>query len=152
MLWQHTFPFKTSSTIFSVAPKARREFRKMSYKEKSKNSLKWPDSPCCIMTIIQFLTSDSMSLTFLGTITYTSISYVRSGLLLFFLHLQNFSIIWRHHHCQRKASKFDIYSALKTIDQSGFFLACYSYYDMEHQFSFSSNQMSEDPWHSHPSV
>ena len=35
--------------------------------------------------------------------------------------LENFSLIWRRHHCRRKAANFDLCSALMTTEQWGFF-------------------------------
>ena len=36
--------------------------------------------------------------------------------------LENFSLIWRRHHCRWRTANFDIYSALMTIEQWGFFI------------------------------
>ena len=41
--------------------------------------------------------------------------------LEFFVPLENFSLIWRRHHCRRRAANFDLCSALMVIEQWGFF-------------------------------
>ena len=41
--------------------------------------------------------------------------------LEFFIPLENFSLIWRRHHCRWKAANFDLCSALIAIEQWGFF-------------------------------
>ena len=46
--------------------------------------------------------------------------------LEFIVPLENFSLIWRRHHCRWKARNFDLYSAFMAIEQWGFFLACYT--------------------------
>ena len=35
--------------------------------------------------------------------------------------LENFSLIWRHHHCRWRAANFELCSALMAIEQWGFF-------------------------------
>ena len=37
-----------------------------------------------------------------------------------FVPLENFSLIWRRHHCRRRAANFDLCSALMAIEQWGF--------------------------------
>ena len=39
----------------------------------------------------------------------------------FFVPLENFSLIWRRHHCRWRAANFDLCSALMAIEQWGFF-------------------------------
>ena len=39
----------------------------------------------------------------------------------FFVPLEIFSLIWRRHHCRWRAANFDLISALKAIEQWGFF-------------------------------
>ena len=41
--------------------------------------------------------------------------------LKFIVPLENFSLIWRHHHCRWRAPNFDLCSALMAIEQWGFF-------------------------------
>ena len=41
--------------------------------------------------------------------------------LCLFVSLENFSIIWRRHHCHRRATNFDLCSAITAIEQWGFF-------------------------------
>ena len=41
--------------------------------------------------------------------------------LEFIVPLENFSLIWRRHHCRWKAANFDLCSALMAIEQWGFF-------------------------------
>ena len=41
--------------------------------------------------------------------------------LWFFFPLENFSLIWRLHHCQWRAANFDLCSALMANEQWGFF-------------------------------
>ena len=38
-----------------------------------------------------------------------------------FVPLENFSLIWRRHHCRWRAANFDLCSALVVIEQWGFF-------------------------------
>ena len=38
----------------------------------------------------------------------------------FFVPLENFSFIWRHHHCRWSAANFDLGTALMAIEQWGF--------------------------------
>ena len=45
--------------------------------------------------------------------------------LLFFVPLENFSLIWRSHHCRWRAANFDLCSALMAIEQWGFFSVPY---------------------------
>ena len=59
--------------------------------------------------------------------------------------LENFSFIWRRHHCRWRASHF-----LPLLETRGLlvvrvFLACHIYYDTGHPFIMVN---SEDPWHS----
>ena len=42
-------------------------------------------------------------------------------LVFFFVPLENFSIIWRRHHCRRRATDFGLCSTPKSIEQWGFF-------------------------------
>ena len=39
----------------------------------------------------------------------------------FFVPLENFSLIWRRHHCRWRTANFDLYSALVAIEQWVFF-------------------------------
>ena len=41
--------------------------------------------------------------------------------LKLFVQLENFSLIWRRHHCWWRAANFDLCSALMAIEQWGFF-------------------------------
>ena len=41
--------------------------------------------------------------------------------LEFIVPLENFSLIWRRHHCRWRAAHFDLSSALMAIEQWGFF-------------------------------
>ena len=41
--------------------------------------------------------------------------------LEFLVPLENFSLVWRRHHCQWRAANFDLCSALMAIEQWGFF-------------------------------
>ena len=41
--------------------------------------------------------------------------------LVFIVQLENFSLIWRRHHCRWRAANFDLCSALMAIEQCGFF-------------------------------
>ena len=41
--------------------------------------------------------------------------------LKFIVPLENFSLIWRRHHCRWRAANFDLCSALMAIEQWGFF-------------------------------
>ena len=45
----------------------------------------------------------------------------RVWFLKFFVPLENFSLIWRRHHCWWRAANFDPCSALMAIEQWGFF-------------------------------
>ena len=45
--------------------------------------------------------------------------------LFVFVPLENFSNLWRRHHDRRRASSFDLCSALMTIEQWGFFSVSY---------------------------
>ena len=63
-------------------------------------------------------------------ITYLSISIhylwhhnTKSSMLNtgFLVPLENFSVIWRRHHCRWRASNFDLCSAIMAIEQWGFF-------------------------------
>ena len=62
--------------------------------------------------------------------------------LRFFVPLKNFSLIWRRHHYRWRAAYFNLYPALKAIDQWG-----HTNCAMGHPFIMV---ISEDPWHSHP--
>ena len=39
----------------------------------------------------------------------------------FFIPLENFSVIWRHRHCRRRAANFDLCSELMVVEQWEFF-------------------------------
>ena len=39
----------------------------------------------------------------------------------FIIPLENFSLVWRHHHCRWRTANFDLCSALMAIEQWGFF-------------------------------
>ena len=73
-----------------------------------------------------------------------------------FVPLENFSRIWRRHHCQWGATNFDLCSALMIwcdmhtwpLSSEGS-LACHTYCDMGHPFLMVT---SEDPWQSHLSI
>ena len=41
--------------------------------------------------------------------------------LWFIVPLENFSLIWRRHHCRWRAANFDLCSALIAVEQWGFF-------------------------------
>ena len=41
--------------------------------------------------------------------------------LCFFVSLENFSLVWRRYHCRWRAANFDLCSALRSIEQWGFF-------------------------------
>ena len=43
------------------------------------------------------------------------------GCMEFIVLLENFSLIWRRHHCRWRAAHFDLCSALLVIEQWGFF-------------------------------
>ena len=47
----------------------------------------------------------------------------------FIVPLENFSLIWRRHHCRWRAASFDLWSALMVIEQWGFLLTCHTYCD-----------------------
>ena len=66
----------------------------------------------------------------------------------FFVPRENFSLIWRRHHCRWWATNFDLSSALMGFEGS---LMCHTYCDTNQSFIMV---ISEDPWHSHllPSV
>ena len=66
----------------------------------------------------------------------------------FFVPRENFSLIWRRHHCRWWATNFDLSSALMGFEGS---LTCHTYCDTNQSFIMV---ISEDPWHSHllPSV
>ena len=66
--------------------------------------------------------------------------------LKFIVPLENFSLIWRRHHCRRRAANFDLCSALMTIEQWGFFSVPHLLW---HGASVYNGNLSKDPWHSH---
>ena len=39
----------------------------------------------------------------------------------FFVPLENFSLIWKRHHCRRRAANCDLCSTTMAIEQSGIF-------------------------------
>ena len=47
----------------------------------------------------------------------------------FIVPLENFSLLWRRHHCRWRAASFDLWSALMVIEQWGFLLTCHTYCD-----------------------
>ena len=51
-------------------------------------------------------------------VSYTILFYVCLGI---FFPFENFSLIWRHHHCWWRAANFDLCLALMAIEQWGFF-------------------------------
>ena len=63
----------------------------------------------------------------------------------FFVQLENFSLIWRRHHCRWRTVNFELCSALMVMSSEGS-LACHTYCDTGHHFRMV---ISEDPWHSH---
>ena len=65
----------------------------------------------------------------------------------FFVSLENFSLIWRRHHCRWRAANVDLCSAPMAIKQWGF----HTYCDTGHPFI---TVIFEDAWHSHllPSI
>ena len=65
--------------------------------------------------------------------------------LEFIVPLENFSLIWRRHHCRRRAANFALCSALMAIEQWGF-LTCRTHCDTGLPFIMF---ISDDPWHSH---
>ena len=64
--------------------------------------------------------------------------------LQFIVPLENFSLIWRRHHCRWRAADFDLCSALIAIEQWGFFNVPHW-----HGPTLFIMVISEDPWHSH---
>ena len=68
--------------------------------------------------------------------------------LWFFVPLENFSLIWRRHHCRWRAAIFYLYSALVAIEQRGFFSVPHPLW---HGASVYNGHLRgpEDPWHSH---
>ena len=46
-------------------------------------------------------------------------------LFVIFVPLENFSLIWRRHHCRWSAANFDLCSALMVIEQWGFYSVSY---------------------------
>ena len=59
----------------------------------------------------------------MNTCMYTLLEMIFDCLFvcLFFVPLENFSLIWRHHHCRWRAANFDLCSALIVIEQWGCF-------------------------------
>ena len=53
--------------------------------------------------------------------------------LWFFVPLENFSLIWRRHHCRWRAENFDLCSATKPLS-SECSLTCHIYCDTGHPF------------------
>ena len=70
--------------------------------------------------------------------------------LEFIVPLENFSLIWRRHHCRWRAANFDLCSNLWPLSSEGS-LTRHTYCDTGLPFIMV---ISEDPWHSHllPSV
>ena len=65
--------------------------------------------------------------------------------LVFFVLLENFSLIWIRHHYRWKAANFELCSALIAIRSKGS-LARHTYCDTGHLFIMV---IFEEPWHSH---
>ena len=69
---------------------------------------------------------DSESLRYITTLwllPHPIVFYILLFLCLrFFVPLENVSPIWRCHHCRWRAANFDLCSALKAIEQWGFFI------------------------------
>ena len=63
--------------------------------------------------------------------------------LVFFVPLENFSLIWRHHYYQWKAANLT-YARLLWPSSSEGSLECHTYYDTRHPFIMV---ISGDPWH-----
>ena len=70
--------------------------------------------------------------------------------LEFFVPLENFSLIWRRHHCQWRVTILTYARQLRSLSSEGS-LSCHTYSDTLNPFIMV---ISEDPWHSHllPSV
>ena len=66
--------------------------------------------------------------------------------LMFFVPLENLSLIWRRYHCRWRAEHFELYSALIAIEQWGFFYVPHLLWHGSSVFKV----ISEDSWHSHP--
>ena len=73
-----------------------------------------------------------------------------SGILGFYVPLERFSLIWRHHHCRWMAANFDLYKTLMAIEQWGFLSVPHLLWH-GHPFKIV---IFEDLWHLHllPSV
>ena len=56
-----------------------------------------------------------------STCTIKCMTFCFVYFLEFIFPLDNFSLIWRRHHCRWRAANFDLSSALMTIEQWGFF-------------------------------
>ena len=65
--------------------------------------------------------------------------------LQFIVPFENFSLIWRRHHCRWRVANFDLCSVLMAIEQ-WVFLTCHTSCDTGLPFIMV---ISEDPWHSH---
>ena len=63
----------------------------------------------------------------------------------FIVPLNNFSLIWRHHHCRWRTANFDLCSASWTLSSEDS-LACHTDFDTGHPFIMV---IFEDPWHWH---
>ena len=63
----------------------------------------------------------------------------------FIVPLNNFSLIWRHHHCRWRTAIFDLCSTSWTLSSEDS-LACHTDFDTGHSFIMV---IFEDPWHWH---
>ena len=66
--------------------------------------------------------------------------------LEFIIPLENFSLIWTHHHCRWRAANIVLCSALMAIMSSEGSLTCHTHCNTGLPFVMV---ISEDPWHSH---
>ena len=76
---------------------------------------------CIISIVLVYAEASCWGVPGKGKIFARKTNLIFCSFVSLFVPFENFSPIWRRHHCRWRAAKFDVCSALTAIEQWGFF-------------------------------